>query len=273
MRPAGGGHTADVPEQTVDAVVSGAGPNGLVAANLLADAGWDVCLVEAAEHVGGAVASVERPPGYVSDLFSAFYPLAAASPIIEALDLGAHDLTWRRAPAVVAHPAHQPGDHPAATLQAPGFGDPDGQRGEHERLVAEDRFAGERRDDLGDDAEEGQRDDVHLGMAEEPEQVLPEHRAVVLRGEDRRSGPPGRHRVRTARRRVPEGHQHQHTVISVFQVKIGIRNSVIPGARMQMIVVIRLTVPRMVANPPSASPNTQRFEPKPGLYSWLLSGL
>ena len=47
--------------------------------------------------------------------------------------------------------------------------------------VAEDRLAAEHRQDLGDDAEERQRDDVDLGMAEEPEQVLPQDRAAVGR--------------------------------------------------------------------------------------------
>ncbi|MGH3715113.1 MAG: FAD-dependent oxidoreductase, partial [Micromonosporaceae bacterium] len=66
-----------------DAVVIGAGPNGLVAANLLADAGWDVTVLEAAALPGGAVRSAEvTAPGYLSDLCSAFYPLAAASPTL-----------------------------------------------------------------------------------------------------------------------------------------------------------------------------------------------
>jgi len=71
-----------------DAVVIGAGPNGLVAANVLADAGWSVVVVEAADEPGGAVRSGELvEPGFVSDRFSAFYPLAAASPAIRALEL------------------------------------------------------------------------------------------------------------------------------------------------------------------------------------------
>ena len=45
--------------QTADAVVIGAGPNGLVAANALADAGWDVVVLEANDEVGGAVRSAE----------------------------------------------------------------------------------------------------------------------------------------------------------------------------------------------------------------------
>ena len=46
---------------TADAVVIGAGPNGLVAANALADAGWDVLLLEANDSVGGAVSSSGPP--------------------------------------------------------------------------------------------------------------------------------------------------------------------------------------------------------------------
>ena len=58
----------------VDAVVIGAGPNGLMATCLLAQAGWDVVLLERNQHVGGAVSSVERTPGYISDLYSSFLP-------------------------------------------------------------------------------------------------------------------------------------------------------------------------------------------------------
>ncbi|MGZ4638985.1 MAG: phytoene desaturase family protein [Actinomycetes bacterium] len=91
--------------QTCDAVVIGAGPNGLVAANLLVDAGWDVVVLEATPQPGGAVRSApDYPaPGFTGDLFSAFYPLAAASPVLATLDLGEHGLTWTHAPAVLAH--------------------------------------------------------------------------------------------------------------------------------------------------------------------------
>ncbi len=50
-------------------------------------------------------------------------------------------------------------------------------------------------------------------------------------------------------------------VSSTFQVKIGIRNIVMPGARMQMMVVMKLTEPRMVPNPASASPMIHRSPP------------
>jgi len=88
-----------------DAVVVGAGPNGLVAANLLVDAGWSVLLLEAQSEVGGAVRSDrELHPDYVHDTFSAFYPLAAVSPTIASFGLEEHGLVWRHAPSVLGHP-------------------------------------------------------------------------------------------------------------------------------------------------------------------------
>jgi phytoene dehydrogenase-like protein len=87
-----------------DAVVVGAGQNGLVAANMLADRGWDVLVLEAEDTPGGAVRSAEvTAPGFVSDLYSAFHPLAAVSPWMRALELEHHGLEWARMPAAVAH--------------------------------------------------------------------------------------------------------------------------------------------------------------------------
>jgi phytoene dehydrogenase-like protein len=88
-----------------DAVVIGAGPNGLVAANRLADAGWDVVVVEEQAEPGGAVRSAELvEPGFAHDVFSAFYPLAAVSPHLRGLELERHGLVWRSADVAVAHP-------------------------------------------------------------------------------------------------------------------------------------------------------------------------
>lgn len=88
-----------------DAVVVGAGPNGLVAANHLVDAGWSVLVLEEQDTIGGAVRSdTDVHPGFVHDTFSSFYPLAAASPALRGFGLEAHGLVWRRAPAVLGHP-------------------------------------------------------------------------------------------------------------------------------------------------------------------------
>lgn len=92
----------------LDAIVVGAGHNGLVAANILSDAGWDVMVVEAGEVPGGAVRSGEITiPGFTHDLFSAFYPLVAASPVFRELELERFGLRWRKAPLVLAHPTEE----------------------------------------------------------------------------------------------------------------------------------------------------------------------
>jgi phytoene dehydrogenase-like protein len=88
-----------------EGVVIGAGHNGLVAANLLADAGWQVQVLEATAEAGGSVRTAQlTAPGFRNDVFSAFYALGAASPILRRLRLGDYGLEWVHAPLVVAHP-------------------------------------------------------------------------------------------------------------------------------------------------------------------------
>lgn len=100
----------------VDAVVIGSGPNGLVAANHLAQRGWDVLVLEAADHPGGAVwSSSFVEDGFVSDHCSAFYPLGAGSPIMRDLQLESYGLTWKHSPLVIAH-ASKDGDAPALSM-------------------------------------------------------------------------------------------------------------------------------------------------------------
>lgn len=85
-------------------MVVGAGHNGLTAANVLADAGWQVTVFEANEGPGGATRSGElAAPGFVSDTGSAFFPLGVASPVLRALRLEEYGLVWRHAPVGLAH--------------------------------------------------------------------------------------------------------------------------------------------------------------------------
>ncbi|MBW0014774.1 NAD(P)/FAD-dependent oxidoreductase [Mycobacterium sp.] len=103
-----------------DAVVIGAGHHGLVAAAMLADAGWDVLVLEAQPEPGGAVRSAELTPGYVTDLFSSFYPMTVASPAMASLRLEDHGLRWSHAPAVVGHPRSGADDDPPIIYRDPG---------------------------------------------------------------------------------------------------------------------------------------------------------
>jgi phytoene dehydrogenase-like protein len=94
-----------MPEQDLDAVVIGSGPNGLAAAIALARAGHSVRVVEAADEIGGGMRSDELTlPGFLHDVCSAVHPMGILSPFLRTLPLEAHGLEWLRPPASVAHP-------------------------------------------------------------------------------------------------------------------------------------------------------------------------
>ena len=87
------------------ACVIGAGPNGLAAAIVLAQAGLQVDVLEAESTPGGAVRTLELTlPGFRHDFGSAVYPLGAGSPFFSSLPLSNHGLDWIHSPAVLAHP-------------------------------------------------------------------------------------------------------------------------------------------------------------------------
>jgi phytoene dehydrogenase-like protein len=88
-----------------DAIVIGAGPNGLAAAIRLAEAGRSVVLLEAADAPGGAVRTQELTlPGFHHDTFSSVYPAAAASPVFARMPLAEHGLEWVHPASAYAHP-------------------------------------------------------------------------------------------------------------------------------------------------------------------------
>jgi phytoene dehydrogenase-like protein len=100
---------------TYDAVVVGAGPNGLASAITLARAGRSVLVLEAKETIGGGMRSAELTlPGFVHDVCSAIHPLGVASPFFRDLPLAGYGLEWVFPAAAVAHPFD---DRTAAVLE------------------------------------------------------------------------------------------------------------------------------------------------------------
>ena len=82
---------------TYDAVVVGAGINGLVAAAELAGAGWRVALIDERDRIGGFVASDELSlDGFIHDTYSSWHPLFLAGGAYAALgeDLHRHGLVY-----------------------------------------------------------------------------------------------------------------------------------------------------------------------------------
>lgn len=88
----------------LDAVVVGAGPNGLVAAITLAQAGRRVLVVEAADRPGGGTRSSElMRTGVIHDVCSAIHPLGLGSPVLRELPLADHGLRWIHPEVPLAH--------------------------------------------------------------------------------------------------------------------------------------------------------------------------
>jgi phytoene dehydrogenase-like protein len=88
-----------------DAVIVGAGPNGLAAAITLAQAGRSVVIIEAMETVGGGTRSAELTlPGFTHDICSAIHPLGLASPFFRDLPLSKYNLEWIQPDIPIAHP-------------------------------------------------------------------------------------------------------------------------------------------------------------------------
>ena len=128
----------------IDAVVVGAGPNGLAAAIELARAGSSVHVIEASGTPGGGTRSAELTlPGFVHDVCSAIHPLGRTSPFFRSVDLERHGLRWIDPPALLAHPLD--GGRVATVEQdlavtAAGLGADGGPVGRHDGAAYRDLF-------------------------------------------------------------------------------------------------------------------------------------
>jgi phytoene dehydrogenase-like protein len=113
-----------------EAIVVGAGPNGLACAAALASSGVAVTVIEAEERIGGGARSGELTvPGLIHDECSAIHPMADGSPALGSLPLERHGLEWDWPPVDLAHPLD--GGRGAAMLRsitqtAAGLGDAGG---------------------------------------------------------------------------------------------------------------------------------------------------
>ena len=88
-----------------DAIVVGAGPNGLACAITLRQAGWSVIVLERSSTPGGGTKTEELTlPGFHHDVCSAVHPMAVASPFFKTLPLQQYGLKWIHSPAALAHP-------------------------------------------------------------------------------------------------------------------------------------------------------------------------
>ncbi|MCX5040388.1 phytoene desaturase family protein [Streptomyces coelicoflavus] len=89
----------------LDAVVVGAGPNGLTAAVELARRGFSVAVFEARDSVGGGARTEELTlPGFRHDPCSAAHPLGISSPAFRGLPLERYGLQWLHPELPMAHP-------------------------------------------------------------------------------------------------------------------------------------------------------------------------
>lgn len=88
-----------------DAVIIGAGPNGLACAIRFQQHGLQTLLIEGKDTIGGGTRTKELTlPGFKHDVCSAIHPMALSSPYFKTLPLENHGLEWIHPEILAAHP-------------------------------------------------------------------------------------------------------------------------------------------------------------------------
>ncbi len=116
------------PSSGYDAVIVGAGPNGLTAAARLARSGRKVVVFEAAPTIGGGSRTKSLTDDSMYDVCAAVHPFGASSPAFVELGLADAGLEWLHPTIGLAHPfddgsaaqLHRDLDETCASLSADG---------------------------------------------------------------------------------------------------------------------------------------------------------
>ena len=88
-----------MPDATFDAVIIGAGHNGLALGTYLARSGWDVAILEKRGEEGGGLCTEELTrPGFLHNVHCNYHTLVGVCPVYEHLELHNHGLRYVRPP-------------------------------------------------------------------------------------------------------------------------------------------------------------------------------
>ena len=141
--------------------------------------------------------------------------------------------------------------HPHAEAEDHG-----GDGRQRHRRIADQRPAAEHRQPVGDDAHRRQHDRVDPGMAEHPEQMLPQQRLAALRT-SKKCVPNWRsiHSRKKARLTAGTTSRFAAEAVDVPQTRIGSRLSDMPGARVRSRVTMKLAEPTVVEMPRKIIPS------------------
>jgi phytoene dehydrogenase-like protein len=89
----------NMPDATYDAVIIGAGHNGMTLAAYLAKAGWDVAVFESRHEEGGGLATEEvTRPGFLHNTHANYHTLVGVCPVYDELNLYDHGVRYVRPP-------------------------------------------------------------------------------------------------------------------------------------------------------------------------------